>query len=108
MNTQQIDRIRLKIDALDRQLVTLLNRRAEHSLAIGEMKRAAGMRLFNHAREREIARNVARSNRGPLTDHAIQHLWVQILQLTRGAVRRALHKMEKANTAKRPAGRTRR
>jgi chorismate mutase len=51
----------------------------------------AGLRLFQHAREREIARNVARANRGPLTGQALERLWKDLLQQTRAAVRRALH-----------------
>lgn len=95
MKAPVISRIRRQIDALDRELVALLNRRARHSLTIGRMKRAAGMRLFNHAREREISRNVAHANRGPLSDRALQHLWEEILRQTRAAVRAALRKEER-------------
>lgn len=95
MKAPIISRIRRQIDALDRELVALLNRRARHSLNIGRMKRAARMRLFNHAREREISRNVAHANRGPLSEHALQHLWEEILQQTRAAVRAALRKEER-------------
>lgn len=95
MNHPALSRIRWQIDALDRQLVALLNRRARHSLSIGRMKRVAGLRLFNHAREREISRNVAHTNRGPLSDRALQHLWEEILQQTRAAVRAALRKEER-------------
>lgn len=92
MKSASIARIRRQIDALDGKLVALLNQRAQHSLAIGRMKRAAGLRLFNHAREREIARRVAHANRGPLGNLAVQHLWQEILRQTRGAVRAALRK----------------
>jgi chorismate mutase len=81
---------RRKIDELDRALVRLLSRRARCSLTIGRLKRAAGMRLFHHAREREIARNVARANRGPLPDGAVQHLFEEILRVTRATVRESL------------------
>jgi len=92
----KIQRLRRQIDALDRKLVAMLNRRARLSLAIGRVKAAAGARLFNHAREREIARNVAHANRGPLTNLALQRLWKDLLQQTRAAVRRALHRKRRA------------
>ncbi len=101
MNAAAIAKIRRRIDALDRDLVAALNSRARFSLAIGRMKRAVGLRLFNHAREREIARHVAHANRGPLSDHAVQRLWREILQQTRGAVRNALRKEEKKRAARR-------
>ncbi len=92
MKAASIARMRRQIDALDRELVALLNRRARLSLGIGRMKRVAGLRLFNHAREREIERRVALANQGPLSDPAVQRLWREILRQTRGAVRAALRK----------------
>ncbi len=93
--------LRRQIDALDRQLVRLLGQRARRSLAIARLKRAAGLRLFHHAREKQIAENVARANRGPLPDRCVQHIWVQILQQTRKAVRATLR--AEARRAARPA-----
>jgi len=109
MKAASIARIRRQIDSLDRKLVALLNQRARRSLAIGRMKRAAGLRLFNHVREREIARRVAHVNRGPLSNLAVQRLWRELLQQTRGAVRAHLRKEERrakaARAAKAPARR---
>ena len=107
MNAASIARIRRQIDALDRKLVALLNERARRSLAIGRMKRAAGLRLFNHAREREIARRVAHVNTGPLTMRALQRLCQEILRQTRGAVRTAL-RQEERKARKLPANQLRR
>jgi chorismate mutase len=90
MNIRRIRAIRREIDELDRKLVRLLSRRAEHSLTIGRAKVKEGLPLFHRKREQEIARNVAHSNPGPLSNFAIQHLWQEILQQTRAAVRRAL------------------
>lgn len=95
---------RKKIDALDRKLVALLSRRARCSLAIGRRKHRAGLPLFHHAREREIARNVRRANRGPLPDRAIQHLFEEILRVTRAAVRAELRR-ERTNVRRRQARR---
>ena len=92
---------RRKIDELDRKLVRLLSRRARCSLAVGRLKRAAGLPLFHHARERQIARNVRRANRGPLPDNAVQHLFEEILRVTRATVRESLRlERRRGNRAK--------
>lgn len=87
---RNIQSYRNQIDALDRRLVRLLNDRAQLSLAIGRLKRQAGLPLFIHAREREIARNVRRANRGPLSDRSLVALYDFLLLLTRKMVRREL------------------
>lgn len=86
----KIEDLRRTIDGIDRRLVHLLSRRAECSLAIGRLKHEAGIPLFHRQRERQIAKNVRRANRGPLPDESIQFLFEQILRVTRAAVRRAL------------------
>jgi chorismate mutase len=58
---------RHKIEVLDRQMVHVLNRRAEYSLAIGRLKRPRLLPLFHHERELEVAGNVRRANAGPLS-----------------------------------------
>ncbi len=82
-----IKALRKEIDKLDRELVKLLNRRASYSLAIGRMKQRDGLPLFIRKREQAIARNIRRANRGPLPDHALEHLYEQLLQHTRAMVR---------------------
>ncbi|MBI3662201.1 MAG: chorismate mutase [Acidobacteria bacterium] len=85
-----IKALRQEIDKLDRELVKLLNRRAKFSLAVGRLKQKDGLPLFILKREQEIARNVCRANRGPLPNHALKHLYEQLLQHTRAMVREAL------------------
>lgn len=87
-----IRQLRRRIDALDRKLVKLLSERARCSLAIGRLKRAAGLPLFHRQREQEISRNVRRSNPGPLSDSAIDRLFAEILRLTRAAVHAELRR----------------
>lgn len=98
---KRIARVRNRIDALDRALVRLLGRRARYSLEIGRMKRAVGGRLFSHARERQIAENVRRANRGPLPDRILVELYETLLRLTRRAVRNKLRREERAHASRR-------
>lgn len=87
-----IRQLRRRIDALDRQIVQLLSRRARCSLAIGRLKYAAGLPLFHRRREQQISRNVCRANLGPLSDSALDGLFTEILRLTRAAVRAELRR----------------
>jgi chorismate mutase len=96
--------LRREIDKLDRELVKLLNRRAAHSLAIGRRKQRDGLPLFILKREKEIARNICAANRGPLPNHALKHLFEQLLQHTRAMVRSAL----RAERPRKQAARARR
>ena len=58
---------RAKIDALDRRLVELLSERAECVIAIGKIKNARSMEVFDPERERQIIHNVLQENKGPWT-----------------------------------------
>ena len=93
-----IRQLRRKIDALDRQLVKLLSRRARCSLAIGRLKHTAGLPLFHRRREQQISRNVRRANSGPLSDSALDQLFTEILRLTRAAVRAELRRQSARRT----------
>jgi chorismate mutase/prephenate dehydratase len=90
MPNARIRALRKKIDAIDRELTALLNRRAQLSHAVGRIKRELGLPLFIHTREREIAHNVRRANRGPLSNRALNHVFDELLRLTRVTVRKAL------------------
>lgn len=54
-----ITRLRGEIDALDDQLVPLLEARARVAIALGEAKRAAGLPLRDTPREAEILARLA-------------------------------------------------
>jgi chorismate mutase len=63
----ELARLRAEIDELDRELVALLNRRAEAARAAGGAKVAAGRRAVrDDGREREVLLRVAMANEGPL------------------------------------------
>jgi len=85
-----IDEWRQRIDAIDRKLVELLNERSRCALAIGQLKRASRLPLYQPEREREILENVARANQGPLSDTAIGRLFERILDEARSIERMAM------------------
>lgn len=84
-NRQLIDEHRAQIDALDAQIVTLMNERAYHSLTIRNLKPAAGMNLYDPDRENLIYEKVAASNEGPLTNENLVEIYATLLKVMKEA-----------------------
>jgi chorismate mutase len=78
-----IDELRRRIDTIDRQLVGLLSERASCALAIGRLKEAAGLPIYQPSREAEVLANVQQANVGPLDDGAIVRLFERIIDEAR-------------------------
>ena len=85
-----IERWRDEIDAIDAQLLSLLNRRAGAALEVGRRKRGAGLPLRDAKREREILRRARSGTRGPLGPAAIERLFRAILAESKRVARRTL------------------
>ena len=75
--------LRQKIDALDEQLVRLLNARAACALEIGSVKKNAGLPVYQPSRETEVLRHVQSINPGPLDDAAVRRLFERIIDEAR-------------------------
>jgi chorismate mutase len=82
---------RQRMDEIDKKLVELLNERSQCALEVGRLKQAAGMPIYQPARENEVLSNAARNNRGPLTNAAIRRLFERIIDEARSAERVAMH-----------------
>ncbi|HEY1759618.1 MAG TPA: chorismate mutase [Bryobacteraceae bacterium] len=78
---------REKIDALDRQLVELLNRRTLIVEDIGRAKEAAGLPIYEPTREDAVYRNVFSHNQGPLTAEALRGIYERIIDEMRSLQR---------------------
>lgn len=74
-----IDTLRAGIDAIDRELVELLNRRAELAMAIGEQKSHAGKRVFAPDREKRVLQSLQKHNRGPLEEAHLRAIFREII-----------------------------
>ncbi len=78
-----IEELRGRIDAIDRQLVALLGERASCALAIGRLKEAAHLPIYQPTREAEVLKNVQDANAGPLDDAAMVRLFERIIDEAR-------------------------
>ncbi|MBM3279257.1 MAG: chorismate mutase [Candidatus Handelsmanbacteria bacterium] len=74
---------RARIDAVDQQLVDLLNQRLQCVLEIGKLKRQHGRPVQDHERERAIIERLTAYNQGPLSNQAIIDLFTRIMQEAR-------------------------
>jgi len=75
----KIDTLRRKIDSLDKQLVQLLNDRADAAVQIGEVKRDGDAPVYSPHREHAVMHHVARLNKGPLPPQVLQAIYREII-----------------------------
>ncbi|CAH1225508.1 Protein AroA(G) [Paenibacillus plantiphilus] len=76
--SDRIDQLRVQIDAINSELLTILNKRAEVVLEIGKAKQEKGMEVFDPEREERILSSLCSMNRGLLTDEMIRVIFKQI------------------------------
>ncbi len=74
-----INTIRKNIDALDKRIVELLNKRTKDILEIGKLKNRFNKSIYAPAREKEILEKIAQQNKGPLTDEALAAIYREIM-----------------------------
>ena len=81
MNVSKLDVLRSEIDALDEQLVELLNRRARLALEIAEVKKQVNdaLPLYRPEREARVLDRVKNLNTGPLPDDEISRLVREVM-----------------------------
>ena len=70
--------LRERIDALDRDLLALLNRRATLALEVGEIKKGEGSVVFRPEREAQVIDGLKAINTGPLQTTSVAPIWREI------------------------------
>lgn len=75
--------LRRRIDAVDAELLALLNRRAVLSLEVGKVKAGTSGPVFRPQREREVLDTLARANPGPLPEEHLRSIWHEIFASSR-------------------------
>ena len=82
MNTALLA-LREQIDAVDRELLTLLNRRAGLALEVGEIKKHEGSPVFRPEREAQVIEGLKRDNAGPLKNDSVAPIWREVMSACR-------------------------
>lgn len=75
--------LRQRIDALDRELLALLNRRAALALEVGEIKKREGSVVFRPEREAQVIDGLKAVNAGPLATDSVAPIWREIMSACR-------------------------
>ncbi len=85
----ELDQLRDQIDDLDERLVGLLSARADCALAIGRIKEARGLPIYQPTREVDVLAHVRAVNPGPLDAAAMTRLFERIIDEGRRLEREA-------------------
>jgi len=75
--------LRTQIDAVDRELLALLNRRAQLALTVGEVKKKEGSVAFRPEREAQVIDGMKAANVGPLKAESVAPIWREIMSACR-------------------------
>ncbi|HEY3929351.1 MAG TPA: chorismate mutase [Candidatus Koribacter sp.] len=74
---------RKRIDAIDQEVLRLLNERARAAHEIGQIKQTTHAAVYEPDRERTIFANLHKTNSGPLTNPDVTQIYEQIIAIMR-------------------------
>ena len=77
--TTNLTDLRTQIDALDRELLVLLNRRALVAEQVGEVKKREGTPFFRPDRGAQVIEQIQKANTGPPRDEHVAAVWREIM-----------------------------
>ena len=77
--TANLADLRVQIDALDKELLTLLNRRALVAEQVGEVKKREGTPFFRPDRVAQVIEKIQQANTGPLKNEHVAAVWREIM-----------------------------
>jgi chorismate mutase / prephenate dehydratase len=83
MTQKSLDQLRLEIDAVDRELLAALNRRAQLASEVGDIKRVEGTAVYRPEREAQVISQLQALNAGPLKAEGISHIWREVMSACR-------------------------
>ncbi|MBH1957693.1 prephenate dehydratase [Polaromonas sp.] len=77
--TANLADLRIQIDALDKELLTLLNQRALVAEQVGEVKKLEGTPFFRPDRVAQVIEKIQQANTGPLKNEHVAAVWREIM-----------------------------
>lgn len=84
---QQLAALRSDIDAIDDQILVLLNQRAELAVRVGELKSQHRQCHYAPKREREIIARMLQTNPGPFPPEGVRAVYTEIISASRSLER---------------------
>ncbi len=88
---RSVEDVRKKIDALDREILAALNRRAELAIEVGRVKEQLGLAIEDLKREQAVMDELKKQNRGPLDAAAVGRIFRCIIEETKNVERLRTH-----------------
>jgi chorismate mutase/prephenate dehydratase len=75
--------LRTCIDAVDQQLLALLNERAQLAHEVGDLKKIEGSAVYRPDREAQVIARLQQLNSGLMKPEGIAHIWLEIMSACR-------------------------
>jgi chorismate mutase / prephenate dehydratase len=79
IQSEALAALRVQIDSIDQQLLSLLNQRAHVAEQVGEIKRAEGSPFFRPDRVAQVIDKIQNANQGPLLNQHVASIWREIM-----------------------------
>jgi len=106
MVKQKLNNPRAEIDAIDSELLGLLNRRAEIALRVGAAKTSVETSLCDPGREREVLDRLQRENPGPFDETGIANIFQRVIDESLHLQQKTFQKPREGNKGERLNGQT--
>ena len=88
MSDDKLKPLRDQIDAIDAQLIALLNQRARVAQEVGHVKAESNAPVFRPEREAQVLSRVAERNSGPLASSDLQSIFREVMSACRALEKR--------------------
>lgn len=90
MSDEKLKPLREQIDAIDAQLLALLNQRARVAQEVGHVKAETNAPVFRPEREAQVLARVAQNNPGPLQSADVQAIFREVMSACRALEKRVV------------------
>ena len=80
MSNNQLDELRARVDAVNLELLSLINERALLVQEIGQAKDTQGVYRYDPVRERQMLDLIKENNMGPFEASTVEHIFKQIFK----------------------------
>jgi chorismate mutase/prephenate dehydratase len=83
-----LDSLRQRIDAVDEEILALLNTRARLAMDVGKAKEKSNAEVYVPDRERRIYERLIAANKGPFPDRAVRNVFREVISASRSLEKR--------------------
>jgi len=89
-----IESWREEIDAVDSEILKLINKRARLAVEVGALKAKAGLPIYDKEREQNVLDRLCEENEGLISEDAIIEIFRKIIQETRNVEIKAVDSVQ--------------